>query len=801
MVKRRDRAHGDIFLSFSSSFSPCRKKKKLTFLSLFLSLSLILSLSLSSPSSSTSVLSIQSAPGVERNSLALNAVQRRSLRLSSGDTATAVPFHPPSTSTSGSSFAAALVQAEVDFVSRRPPGPKGSPPAAEVDAGELGAHLCARFAGQIFTVGQQATFEFQGVNFAFKVLALATPGPGGKGAADASRAMLASSSAFAFEVAPGASLALRGQRGVGGAGGPGGGGSTSGVALFKAKDFNFEKLGIGGLDAQFEQIFRRAFASRVFPPAVVARLGIKHVRGVLLFGPPGTGKTLIARQIGKMLNGREPKVVNGPEILNKYVGASEENVRNLFKDAEEEQLARGDESDLHVIIFDEIDAICKARGSAGSGAGAGVHDTVVNQLLTKIDGVDALDNILLIGMTNRKDMLDDALLRPGRLEVQVEVGLPDERGRLQILKIHTSKMSANSYLAADVDLAELAAVTKNFSGAEIEGLVKSAASFALARNVDMSDLTKAGQFGSEDPESDESLKVTAADFRAALDEVTPAFGAPPAALRAHVVNGMLDCGAAHGHLRSTASTLVEQTRHSAATPLLTCLLEGYPGAGKTALAATVGLECGFPLVRLVSPDSVVGFGEAAKAQALAKAFDDAYKSPLSLIILDDIERLLEYVAIGPRFSNVILQTLLVLLKKPPPAGRRLLVLGTTSEPQAMADLGAAAAFNVALNVPRLREPEARTVLVGLDAFAPEEVDMAIAALMEPEVPIKRLLMLLEMARQARDEGGGRVSVPSGDGMMAVDGGGGSTPAPLGHGSGGRIPIHHWNAVLRDLATG
>ena len=99
------------------------------------------------------------------------------------------------------------------------------------------------------------------------------------------------------------------------------------------------------------------------------------------------------------------------------------------------------------------------------------------------------------------------------------------------------------------------------------------------------------------------------------------------------------------------------------------------------------------------------------------------------------------------------------------------------------------------------------MLVGLDAFAPEEVDMAIAALMEPEVPIKRLLMLLEMARQARDEGGGRVSVPSGEGM-AVDGASSSAPpapppaaAALGHGSGGRIPIHHWNAVLRDLATG
>jgi hypothetical protein len=96
-----------------------------------------------------------------------------------------------------------------------------------------------------------------------------------------------------------------------------------------------------------------------------------------------------------MLNSREPKIVNGPEVLNKYVGASEENIRELFKDAEQEQAQKGDASDLHVIIFDEIDAICKQRGSVSSGTG--VHDTVVNQLLTKIDGVDALNNILLIG--------------------------------------------------------------------------------------------------------------------------------------------------------------------------------------------------------------------------------------------------------------------------------------------------------------------------------------------------------------------------------------------------------------------
>lgn len=260
-------------------------------------------------------------------------------------------------------------------------------------------------------------------------------------------------------------------------------------------------MGIGGLDTEFAAIFRRAFASRIFPPGLVEKLGIQHVKGqlhqifycrtrshyfvgILLYGPPGTGKTLMARQIGKMLNAREPKVVNGPEILNKFVGQSEENIRKLFADAEKEQKEKGDESGLHIIIFDELDAICKQRGSTNSGTGVG--DSVVNQLLAKMDGVDQLNNVLIIGMTNRMDMIDEALLRPGRLEVHIEISLPDEEGRLQILNIHTTKMRSNGVLADDVDLAELASLTKNFSGAELGGLTKSATSFAFNRHVKVS---------------------------------------------------------------------------------------------------------------------------------------------------------------------------------------------------------------------------------------------------------------------------------------------------------------------------
>ena len=204
-------------------------------------------------------------------------------------------------------------------------------------------------------------------------------------------------------------------------------------------------------------------------------------QGILLHGPPGTGKTLMARQIGKMLNATDPKIVNGPEILDKYVGESEANIRKLFAEAEADEARLGPNSPLHIIIFDEIDAICKKRGSVAGNTG--VNDTVVNQLLSKIDGVDQLNNILVIGMTNRPDMIDDALTRPGRLEVQIEIGLPKEAGRIQILNIHTRTMVSHKKMASDVDLVELAGLTKNFSGAEIEGLVRAAQSCALNRLV------------------------------------------------------------------------------------------------------------------------------------------------------------------------------------------------------------------------------------------------------------------------------------------------------------------------------
>ncbi|KAM0459336.1 hypothetical protein ACHAPV_005518 [Trichoderma viride] len=439
-----------------------------------------------------------------------------------------------------------------------------------------------------------------------------------------------------------------------------------------APDFKFEDMGIGGLGDEFSTIFRRAFASRVFPPGLVAKMGIPHVRGMLLYGPPGTGKTLIARQIGHMLNARPPKVINGPEVLNKYVGQSEENIRKLFADAEKEYKEKGDESGLHIIIFDELDAVCKQRGS-GAGGGTGVGDSVVNQLLSKLDGVDQLNNILLIGMTNRKDMIDDALLRPGRLEVHLEISLPDEQGRLEIIKIHTSKMSTNGILDPNVNFEELAALTKNYSGAEINGLVKAAASFAFSRH------TEVGQLAAVKNDV-ANMRVNRDDFMNALTEVRPAYGVSEAELDEAVRLGIIPYGP---HIDPTIQEMMRVVGMIKEDPnkfSTSVLFHGPRSSGKTALAAHIAMQSGFPFVKLVTPADLVGYrDEFAKKDYVHKAFADAYKSPSSILILDDFERLIGWNPIGPRFSNVMLEALTTLIVSKPPKGHRLLIFVTTSK--------------------------------------------------------------------------------------------------------------------------
>ncbi|XP_055869849.1 vesicle-fusing ATPase-like [Biomphalaria glabrata] len=669
------------------------------------------------------------SPGVKQGQMGFNAQHRKwaSIMLNADIRVEPRRLNPNTDSI-------AQITLETDFLNKK------NQQQTTLDSDKMAAEFSMLFVNRAFTVEEPLVFKYDKKLYSatvknIEVMDFSKLNPKSNMAGSpkaAHEGFLTANSVIVFEKVEGSLITFTGKSK----------GKTAHTSIINP-DWDFTKLGIGGLDDEFSGIFRRAFASRVFPPEVIEQLGMKHVRGILLYGPPGTGKTLMARQIGKMLNAREPQIVNGPQILDKYVGESEANIRKLFAAAEEEEKRSGAASGLHIIIFDEIDAICKARGSvAGNSA---VHDTVVNQLLTKLDGVEQLNNILVIGMTNRKDMIDEALTRPGRLEVQMEIGLPDEHGRVQILNIHTETMRNHKKLADDVDISELASLTKNFSGAEIEGLVRAAQSTAMNR------LIKATSKVEVDTEAIERLKITRADFLHALQhDIKPAFGSSKEELDVFVNQGILSWGEPVSRVLSDGELVVSQIRNSDQISLMTLLLEGPPGAGKTALAAKISKDSDLPFLKLCTPENMIGYTEAAKCQVIKKIFDDAYKSPLSCIVIDDIERLLDYVAVGPRFSNLVLQAMLVLLKKNPPKGHKLLIIGTTSRKDVLQDFEMLPLFKTVCHVSAISSSEQLiNVLQESEDFTDIEISIILRNTTGKRlfIGIKTLLTVIDMAKQ------------------------------------------------------
>jgi transitional endoplasmic reticulum ATPase len=250
---------------------------------------------------------------------------------------------------------------------------------------------------------------------------------------------------------------------------------------------------VGGLD-QVKQRLIEAVEWPLQHAELFAEAGIRPPKGILLTGPPGCGKTMLAKAIAN-----ESQVnfisVKGPALLSKYIGESERGVRDMFRKAKQAAPC--------IIFFDEVDALVPARGSGGGDSH--VADRVLSQFLTELDGVEELKGVLMLGATNRQDMLDPAILRPGRFDQIVEIPLPDEQGRRQIFEVHLR----HKPLAPGIDIGKLAAATEEFSGAEIQGICVAAALSAVRRAV-AAKIAK--------PEAAVVVLIEASDLEAELQE-------------------------------------------------------------------------------------------------------------------------------------------------------------------------------------------------------------------------------------------------------------------------------------------
>ncbi len=481
-------------------------------------------------------------------------------------------------------------------------------------------------------------------------------------------------------------------------------------------NYNFEEIGIGGLNKELIGVFRRALSTRAFKSTTAGKLGIKHVKGILLYGPPGTGKTLIARKIGSMITEREPKIVNGPEIIDKYVGQSEKNVRDLFADAKIDHDLNKENADLHVIIFDEIDAICKTRGRTGTQSG--VNDSVVNQLLSMIDGVDQLDNIFIIAMTNRKDLLDEALLRAGRVEVHIEIGLPNLDGRKQIFRIHTNKMQTNSMMNKDVDIDLLATLTDNYSGAEIESVVKNSGSRALYEQLtsDKKDIL------------DTDIIVRMDHFLYSVEEISPAFGNINKKIKSLLPDQYVNLSRTHQECYAKTNDFIKKNRR-----IKTILICGENGTGKTTLATKIAFDNKVKYTKIIRAIDMVSFDETMKAYYISDAITNSYVSEESLIVLDDIEIAINYAKLGHNitFSNKLYQTLITLLKTEPTIkSHKLTLLVTCSDPDFFGIISKY--FDMTFDVGKIYQKDIPSVLQSLGYESKNELisaDMTIRELL------------------------------------------------------------------------
>ncbi len=379
---------------------------------------------------------------------------------------------------------------------------------------------------------------------------------------------------------------------------------------------------IGGLHNEIKKV-REMIEVPLKHPEVFERLGIEPPKGVLLHGPPGTGKTLLAKAVANEA-GAHFQTINGPEVMSKYYGESEKKVREIFEEAEENAPS--------IIFVDEIDAIASKREEA-SGE---VEKRVVSQLLTLMDGLEARGQVIVIAATNRVDAVDPALRRPGRFDREIEIGVPDKRGRKEILQIHTRHMP----LTDDVDLDKISDRTYGYVGADIEALAKESAMHALRRVLpDISDLQDMDELPEE---SLEKLRVSREDFDYAMRMVEPS------AMREVLVEVPDVSWEDVGGLEDVKERLKESVEwpldhpesyeRLGIKPPSGLLLYGPPGCGKTMLAKAVANKSDSNFISVKGPELLSKWvGESEKR--VREIFKKAKQVAPTVVFFDELDAL------------------------------------------------------------------------------------------------------------------------------------------------------------------
>ncbi|WP_256299650.1 CDC48 family AAA ATPase [Haloarchaeobius salinus] len=375
---------------------------------------------------------------------------------------------------------------------------------------------------------------------------------------------------------------------------------------------------IGGLDDELDQV-REMIELPMRHPELFQQLGIEPPKGVLLHGPPGTGKTLIAKAVANEIDAHF-HTISGPEIMSKYYGESEEQLREVFEEAEENAPA--------IVFIDEIDSIASKRGEASGD----VERRVVAQLLSLMDGLEERGQVTVIAATNRVDALDPALRRGGRFDREIEIGVPDTAGRLEILQVHTRGMP----LSDSVELEQYAENTHGFVGADIASLTKESAMNALRRIRPELDLEQE----EIDAEVLENLKVTEGDFKEAMKSVNPSamrevFVEVPD-VTWNDVGGLNDT---KERLRETIQWPLDYGDVFEAMDLEAArgvLMYGPPGTGKTLLAKAVANEANSNFISIKGPELLNKYvGESEKG--VREVFEKARSNAPTVIFFDEID--------------------------------------------------------------------------------------------------------------------------------------------------------------------